>query len=502
MTPERWREVEQVYQSTMDREPRLRAAFLSEACGNDQELRREVDSLLELNHSPVLVDAPAWQAVAELLTDSTQLAPGTQLGPYRIEAMLGAGGMGRVYQAHDTRLGRTVALKISRVEFNERFEREARAVAALNHPNVCTIHDVGPNYLVMELVEGPTLSDRMKEGPIPLEEALRIARQIADALEAAHEKGIVHRDLKPGNIKIKPDGTVKVLDFGLAKLRPVDVAPGTKPEDSPTISMTATSAGMILGTAAYMSPEQARGKVVDKRADIWAFGVVLYEMVTGRRLFEGEDITETLALVIKGEPKWEGIPANVQRLLKSCLEKDPKRRLRDIGGCVAAAGECASPIVPSRSRLGIMALDGRGDAWTPSLAALAFVHFREKPASGGSGALRDLSAGPEQLYRLPASYRPTAGALAFRGRGADGRTQLWVRFLDSLESKPLPGTEGVLNPASGRRTAVSSRLSRKASSRRWTPQVARRRRYAISPQLWREPGMRNDSVVGRGTAMA
>ena len=378
MTPERWREVEQVYQSTMDREPRLRAAFLSEACGSDQELRREVDSLLELNHSPVLVDAPAWQAVAELLTDSTQLAPGTQLGPYRIEAMLGAGGMGRVYQAHDTRLGRTVALKISRVEFNERFEREARAVAALNHPNVCTIHDVGPNYLVMELVEGPTLSDRMKEGPIPLEEALRIARQIADALEAAHEKGIVHRDLKPGNIKIKPDGTVKVLDFGLAKLRPVDVAPGTKPEDSPTISMAATSAGMILGTAAYMSPEQARGKVVDKRADIWAFGVVLYEMVTGRRLFEGEDVTETLALVIKGEPKWDGIPANVQRLLKSCLEKDPKRRLRDIGDAWRLLEEAPAATVASRSRLGIVAWIVAAVA-VGVAAALAFVHFREKP---------------------------------------------------------------------------------------------------------------------------
>ncbi len=233
MTPERWREVEQVYQATMDREPQLRAAYLSQACGDDQELRREVDSLLELNHSPALVDEPAWHAVAGLLTEGTQITPGTLLGPYRIEAMLGAGGMGQVYQAQDTRLGRAVALKISRVEFNARFEREARAVAALNHPNVCTIHDVGPNYLVMELVEGPTLSDRLKEGPIPLEEALRIARQIADALEAAHEKGIVHRDLKPGNIKIKPDGTVKVLDFGLAKLRPVDVAPGTKPETRP-----------------------------------------------------------------------------------------------------------------------------------------------------------------------------------------------------------------------------------------------------------------------------
>src|SRR4030095_16196095 len=291
--------------------------------------------------------------------------------------MSGAGGMGRVYQSQDTRLGRSVALKISRVEFNERFAREARAVAALNHPNICTIHDVGPNYLVMELLEGPTLSDRMKEGPIPLEEALRIARQIADALEAAHEKGIVHRDLKPGNIKIKPDGTVKVLDFGLAKLRPVDIAPGTQPEDSPTISMTATSAGMILGTAAYMSAEQARGKVWDKRADIWAFGVVLYEMVTGRHVFEGEDITETLALVLKGEPKWEGIPANVQRLLKSCLEKDPRGRLRDIGDTGRGLGAASNAAVTSQSRLGIIAVAAAATLGL-ALGALAFVHFREK----------------------------------------------------------------------------------------------------------------------------
>jgi eukaryotic-like serine/threonine-protein kinase len=441
MTPERWREVEQVYQSTMDREPRLRAAFLSEVCGSDQELRREVDSLLELNHSPVLFDAPAWQAVAELLTGSAQLTPGTQLGPYRIEAMLGACGMGTVYQSQDTRLGRSVALKISRVEFNERFEREARAVAALNHPNVCTIHDVGPNYLVMELVEGPTLSDRMKEGSIPVEEALRIARQIADALEAAHEKGIVHRDLKPGNIKIKPDGTVKVLDFGLAKLRPFDVAPGTKPEDSPTISMAATSAGMILGTAAYMSPEQARGKVVDKRADIWAFGVVLHEMLTGGRLFEGEDITETLALVTKGEPKWEGIPVSVQRLLKSCLQKDPKCRLRDIGDAWQLLEEAPAPTVASRSRLGTVALAA---TLALALGVLAFVHFREKPAPADMVRFEIPPPAQSSFTGYPI-VSPDGRRVAVRMRGPDGRSQLWVRFLESLESRSLPGTEDVLN---------------------------------------------------------
>ena len=238
---------------------------------------------------------------------------GTRLGPYEILASIGAGGMGEVYRARDTRLGRDVAIKVSSEQFTERFDREARAVAALNHPNICHLYDVGPNYLVMELIEGES-----PKGPMPLEEALRIARQIADALEAAHEKGIVHRDLKPANIKIKPDGTVKVLDFGLAK---VGGTPAVRGEDSPTLSMAATQMGMILGTAGYMSPEQARGKEVDKRADIWAFGVVLYELITGRRLFKGEDIGETLAAVIKEEPKWEGIPEKVQPLLRRCLRK-------------------------------------------------------------------------------------------------------------------------------------------------------------------------------------
>jgi serine/threonine protein kinase len=205
---------------------------------------------------------------------------GDRLGPYEVLEPIGVGGMGEVYRALDTRLGRDVAIKVSAERFSDRFEREARAVAALNHPNVCHLYDVGPDYLVMELVEGES-----PKGPLPLEEALRIAKQIAAALEAAHEKGIVHRDLKPANIKITPDGAVKVLDFGLAKTTNAASA-AASPEDSPTISMAATQAGVILGTAAYMSPEQARGKVVDKRADIWAFGVVLYELLTGSGCFK------------------------------------------------------------------------------------------------------------------------------------------------------------------------------------------------------------------------
>src|SRR6202162_1739267 len=226
------------------------------------------------------------------------LSAGDHLGPYEILSPIGAGGMGEVYRARDPRLNRDVAIKVSAAQFSERFEREAKAIAALNHPNICQIYDVGPNYLVMEFIEGES-----PKGPMPLDEALRIAAQIRDALEAAHEKGITHRDLKPGNIKIKPDGTVKVLDFGLAK---VQAGPSASGENSPTLTMGMTQAGMILGTASYMAPEQARGKdSVDKRADIWAFGVVLYELLTGKRLFEGGDVGEILAKVIRDQPNMD-----------------------------------------------------------------------------------------------------------------------------------------------------------------------------------------------------
>src|SRR5215472_4975857 len=203
------------------------------------------------------------------------LSIGDKLGPYEILAPIGAGGMGEVYRARDTRLGRDVAIKIAHENFSERFEREARSIAALNHPHICTLHDIGPNYLVMELVDGPTLAERIKQGAVPLEEALAISSQIVEALEAAHEKGIVHRDLKPANVKITPAGAVKVLDFGLATAVS-DPAPSGDARTSPTLTMRATQAGVILGTAAYMAPEQARGHVVDRRADVWSFGAVLF----------------------------------------------------------------------------------------------------------------------------------------------------------------------------------------------------------------------------------
>src|SRR5262245_53956590 len=270
------------------------------------------------------------------------LSPGTRIGPYEIAAAIGAGGMGQVYRAHDSRLGRDVAIKFSSERFTERFEREARAVAALNHPNICTLHDVGSNYLVMEFVEGEA-----PKGPLPLDDVLRIARQIADALDAAHDKGIVHRDLKPGNIKIKPDGTVKVLDFGLAKM---GYTPTVRSDESPTLTLAATQAGVILGTAAYMAPEQARGKAVDKRADIWAFGVVLYELLTGKRPFQGGDVTDTLASVVKDQPDLNLIPSRVRRLVRACLEKDPRKRLQAIGDWILLLDEEPLTVSTTASR--------------------------------------------------------------------------------------------------------------------------------------------------------
>jgi len=269
---------------------------------------------------------------------------GTRLGPYEILAPIGAGGMGEVYRARDAKLGRDVALKVVPEAFARdaermaRFQREAKVLASLNHPNIATIHgleDSGATHaLVMELVEGPTLADRIKQGSIPIDEALRIAKQITEALEYAHERGIVHRDLKPANVKVTNDDAVKVLDFGLAKALEGD-ASSIDIANSPTVSRMATQAGVLLGTAAYMSPEQAKGKAADRCADIWAFGCVLYEVLTGKVAFRGESVTDTLAAVIKEEPDWSLLPAatpiRVRVLLQRCLQKDAKQRLRDIG---------------------------------------------------------------------------------------------------------------------------------------------------------------------------
>jgi eukaryotic-like serine/threonine-protein kinase len=373
------------------------------------------------------------------------LTAGERLGPYEIISQIGAGGMGEVYLAKDTRLGREVAIKTSNQQFTERFEREARAIASLNHPNICGLFDVGPNFLVMEYVEGEA-----PKGPLPLEEALRIARQISDALSEAHEKGITHRDLKPANIKIKPDGTVKVLDFGLAKMTDPPAAASQGATQSPTLSMAATQAGMILGTAAYMAPEQAKGKPVDRRADIWAFGVVVHELLTGRRMFEGEDVTETMAAVVLKEPQWDGVPVEVRRLLKKCLEKDPKKRLRDIGDvwelleAPPVAAEAAAAPSPARKGGGSLFWIAATVIAVGALAALAFLHFREtRPPEH---ILSYTLAPPDGVQNIHSFAVSPDGRTIVMAAAVNGKQQLWQRPLDALQWQLMPTTDDARYP--------------------------------------------------------
>jgi len=369
------------------------------------------------------------------------LTAGDRLGPYEILAPIGAGGMGEVYRARDTRLNRDVAIKISKDQFSERFEREARAVAALNHPNICHLYDVGPNYLVMEFIEGEDLA-----GPLPIENALRIARQIAEAIESAHEKGIVHRDLKPANIKISSNDTVKVLDFGLAKALEEDLPSGQGP-NSPTLSMAMTRAGMILGTAAYMSPEQAKGKPADRRADIWAFGVVLYEMLAGKHAFEGETAAETLASVLKESIDFDRLPKEtppaVRHLLERCLQRDLRLRLQAIGEARIVLEDPSRGVEPPRQ---IEARPTKRN-WIPwAISALLFLalgagaawHFRPSPAPAITRFPVFLGEG-QTFTNTGRSY------IAISPDGTHvvyvANQRLYLRSMDELEARPIPGTD-------------------------------------------------------------
>jgi Tol biopolymer transport system component len=399
------------------------------------------------------------------------LTSGTRLGVYEITSAIGAGGMGEVYRARDTRLERDVAIKILPEPFAgdperlARFDREAKTLAALNHPNIAIIHGVeeGPaafdsarageaghhvRALVMELVDGPTLADRIAQGPIPIDEALPIARQICEALEAAHEQGVIHRDLKPANIKVRADGTVKVLDFGLAKLAgPPDVGAGFSRPDatgSPTITSPAlmTGAGVLLGTAAYMSPEQARGKAVDKRSDVWAFGCVLYEMLAGQRPFDGSDVTETIAAVVKDAPQWNRLPAatpaSVRRLLRRCLTKDPHHRLAHIAD---ARLELDDPEAAEATPLAGASRTRERLLWAAALLLML--------AAAGSIAWRAIPVAPAEL-RLEVSspgfggyaISPDGRSIAYSAEGESG-PQIWLRPLSPpVEPRAIPGTEG------------------------------------------------------------
>jgi eukaryotic-like serine/threonine-protein kinase len=365
--PERWREVKEVLFATLEKAPADRAAYLDQAC-TDPSLRREVESLIlshEQGDSSLMERSPAG------LPSDEALKTGSRIGGYEILTRIGAGGMGVVYSARDTQLGRTVAVKVLPRNFSSdserlsRFQREARVLASLNHPNVATIYGLeqstSTRALVMELVEGQTLADRIRQGPIAVEEALRIAKQICEALEYAHEHGVVHRDLKPANVKVTSGDAVKVLDFGLAKAIQGDGSE-THLANSPTISEMATEAGVLLGTAAYMSPEQAKSKAVDRRADIWAFGCVLYEMLTGKMAFRGDSVTDTLASVIRTEPDWTPLPPatpqQVRVLLRRCLQKEARQRLQAIGDARIALDEVLSG-VPDTALAGTPAIRSR-----------------------------------------------------------------------------------------------------------------------------------------------
>jgi len=413
MTPSRWQQIEELYHAAQECEPSQRAAFLAQA---DPELRREVESLLAQQSGGTPLDHPAWEGTSSLLGSTVARLPaGTQLGPYKIEGPLAAGGMGEVFRGVDTRLGRPVAVKTSREQFNERFNREARAISSLNHPHICTLYDVGPNYLVMELCEGETLAKRLKRGKLSIEDTLRYGRQIADALAAAHAKGVVHRDLKPGNIMLGKSG-VKVLDFGLAKSQ----------ED-----VTLTGSRMVMGTPAYMAPEQREGKECDARTDIYSLGLVMYDMATGKRLEQRQ-------------PPLDALPPQLAPVIERCLEPDPDNRwqsARDVSAVLSLSAKTQPAMAGEQPR-------GRWLPWgIAALMALAFIGavWYLRQAHYSQRSITFLFSPPEKVAlfgrALPA-VSPDGERLVFGGVKPDGKTLLWVRPLSSLTADPIPGSEG------------------------------------------------------------
>jgi eukaryotic-like serine/threonine-protein kinase len=465
MTPQRWQQVSRIYHDALARDTSERASFLREACRDDEALRQEVESLLAQPASTDdFLSAPALAMATRLVDDPAEPAlAGQRVGVYQLQDLIGVGGMGEVYRARDTRLGRDVAIKALPRLFSAdperlaRFEREARLLASLNHPHIASIYGVeetaGIHALVLELVEGPTLAERLQRGPVPLAEAIRIARQIADALEAAHTRGVVHRDLKPQNIKVKPDGTVKVLDFGLAKAA-IDATDDADGSPGSAAAFAGTRDGIILGTTRYMSPEQSRGHVVDKRTDIWAFGCIVFEMLTGRAAFAGDTISDTLAAVLAHEPKWQLLPADtpngVRSLLRRCLRKDPVDRLHDIADArieiqdaIANPAEIASTgLTPRR--------DTRIIPWVVAAASVAIALFATlwgvrrtgSPTSSVTRLDLDLPPGVELVTVYPPAMvlSPDGTRVAFVGVFRGSR-QLYTRRLDQFETVPLRGTE-------------------------------------------------------------
>jgi Tol biopolymer transport system component len=395
------------------------------------------------------------------------IAPGTRMGVYEVVSLLGAGGMGEVYRARDSRLQRDVAIKILPAAFAgdpdrlSRFEREAQILASLNHPNIAAIYGLEEKALILELVDGPTLADRIAQGPVPLDEALPIAKQIAEALEAAHDQGIIHRDLKPANIKLRADGTVKVLDFGLAKLHDPNVGDAASAPSMATLSPTvmspaATQIGIILGTAAYMSPEQAKGKPADRRADMWAFGCVLFEMLTGKRAFDGDDVTDFVVAVLSREPDWALLPAttppSVERLIRRCLAKDRRQRLADAASArLELADESFVPVAGAPTQRSRRPWLPWGVAAAAVAAAALLIATRPSARVQPGGAVQ-FGVGAPAGTRLPPGFSsyavsPDGQRIAFEAVSPGPRRSLWIRRLDSATAVEVRGTDAARSAA-------------------------------------------------------
>jgi serine/threonine protein kinase len=464
VTPERWQEVKEIFTEAIEQEPADRASYLDRACA-DSSLRREVERMISahLQGGSDFMERPAVEGNAVLKS-------GTKLGPYEIVARIGSGGMGEVYRARDTRLNRTVAIKIlaphlaDSPESRDRFEREARLIASLNHPHICMLHDVGhqdgTDYLVMEYLEGETLASRLAKSRLPLERTLLYAIQIADALDKAHRKGVTHRDLKPGNIMLTKSGA-KLLDFGLAKLKQGPSAAGAPLSQLPTGKDSITAQGTIVGTLQYMAPERLQGKETDARADIFSFGAVVYEMATGKKAFEGESAASTIAKILETEPPLIAslepmTPVALDRLVKRCLVKDPDERLQsahDLKSELEWTRDASSkPGVPgSESVSGWRRALPWAVAGVAILAAIAlgFVFLRSRQASSTATESARFEIPVPANATLPFlgtfAVSPDGRQLAFAAKGSDGVLRLWVRPLNSLEARPLPGSESPVN---------------------------------------------------------
>ena len=437
MDQERWKKIEETFQSAAECRPEDRDALLAAACGGDRELRREVESLLAQQSHDTPLDRPAWD-----------MAAGGRLGPYELLESIGSGGMGTVFKARDTRLNRSVAIKVSSSQFSGRFANEARAAAALNHPHVCTLHDVGPNYLVMEFVEGENLAQHLQKGPLPLNLTLRYGVEIADAVAAAHSHGIIHRDLKPANIMLTESG-VKVLDFGLAKFE----KPGGAVEPQ-------TASHAVVGTVAYMSPEQAEGKPVDARSDIFSLGALLYEMVTGKRPFRRDTEIATLAAVLNEEPQPlpESVPAELQRIISRCLRKDPARRFQTAGDLKVELEELKEESDSSKRPVAVSS-QPRHRRWlwlgamatvTLLLAADVVWHFRDA-APPSEPRAEALTAYPGSENYPSLSPDGTKVAFAWDGEKEDN-VDIYVKRIDAtgtplrLTTDPSPDSAPAWSP--------------------------------------------------------